>query len=300
MAQKDREHIRRLREEANAIRKHEQAKRRRNRIFTQVGIIGGAIVAIAAIVVLIVFGPQWFNPRPDFEAAGTIEVMDADGEAVEQPISTTDRGVIIGATDAPVTMQYWYDYSCPHCIDYHTQTNGTYQDLIASGQVQVEYIPINYMAPYGAQAAAAVLATVQQQPELFFTLSDAIFAVDAQTQSAWGPGDYATLAPTSGVTDEQALADIQAGTYLRIINDSTSDARNDGVGGTPSVGVNGEIQETIPVGEDIYTLVNDNGGDVTPPSTAVDGETGDDAEGASDDGAADGASATEPEETPES
>ncbi|GGA64561.1 thiol-disulfide oxidoreductase [Pseudoclavibacter endophyticus] len=278
MAQKDRDHIRRLREEANAIRKQEQAKRRRNRILAQVGIIGGALVVIVAVVGLVIFGPQWFNPRPDFQAAGTVEVADSAGEAVEQPISTTERGILVGATDAPVTIQYWYDYSCPHCIDYHAQTNGIYQDLIASGQVQVEYIPINYVAPYGAQAGAAVLAAVQHQPELYFTISDALFSVPAEQQQSWGTGDYASIAPTLGVTDEQALADINEGTYLRIVNDSTRDARADGVEGTPSIGVNGTIQAEIPVGEDIYALVNANGGDVTPPTTG--GEPATESDGA--------------------
>lgn len=276
MAQKDRDHIRRLREEANAIRKQEQAKRRRNKILAQVGTIVGAIVVIGAIVGLVVWGPQWFNPRPPFEAASTVSVTSsATGEAREVPISTTERGgIMVGEADAPVTFDYWYDYSCPHCVEYHAAVGQSYLDLIATGQVRVEYLPINYVAPYGAQAGAAVLSVVQQQPELYFTVSDGLFAIPAQTQSSWTGPDYAAIMSTFGVTNEQAITDISDGTYLRIITDATRDARSGGVNGTPSIGVNGTLLDTIPTADELYTIATDNGAAVTAPTIPADATEG--------------------------
>lgn len=274
MAEKDRDHIRRLREEANAIRKQEQAKRRRKRMFTQVGIIAGAIVLVGGIVALVMFGPQWFNPRPDFQASSSIEITTSDGETVSQPIETTDRGgILVGAADAPASFEYWYDYSCPHCVEYHNASGQIYRDLIATGQVNVEFLPINYVAPYGAQAGAAVLAAVQFQPEKFFTVDDGLFSVPAEQQQSWSGADYASILPSFGITNEQALAAINEGTYLRIVNDSTKDARKNGVQGTPAVAVNGEIMAEIPVGEGIYQAAIDAGANVEIPT--VDAAEGD-------------------------
>lgn len=276
MAEKDRDHIRRLREEANAIRKQEQAKRRRNRMLAQIGIIVGAVVVVGGIVALVMFGSQWFNPRPDFQAESTIEVTTSEGETVSQPIATTERGgILVGAADAPATFEYWYDYSCPHCVEYHTQSGQIYRDLIATGQVKVEFIPINYVAPYGAQAGAAVLAAVQHQPEEFFTVDDGLFSIPAEQQQSWSGGDYASILPSFGITDEAALAAIDEGTYVRIVNDSTKDARSNGVQGTPSVAVNGEMLAEIPVGEGIYQAAIDAGANVELPSAAT--PEGDDA-----------------------
>lgn len=269
MAEKDRDHIRRLREEANAIRKQEQAKRRRKRMFTQLGIIGGAVVVVGAIVALVMYGPQWFNPRPDFDSAASIEITTSEGETVTQPISTTERGgILVGAADAPATFEYWYDYSCPHCVDYHVATSQIYRDLIATGQVKVEFIAINYVSPYGAQAGAAMLAAMQYQPEKFFTVDDGLFSIPAEQQQSWSGPDYASILPSFGITNEAALAAINEGTYVRIVNDSTKDARSGGVNGTPAVAINGQILEEIPTGEAIYQAAIDAGANVEIPSSA--------------------------------
>lgn len=273
MAKNDRDHIRRLREEANAIRKQEQAKRRRNRMLAQIGIIVGAVVVIGGIVALVVFGPQWLNPRPDFEAAPgstTGVTSTVTGEVTNQPITTTARGgIMVGAPDAPVDFTYWYDYSCPHCVQYHAATASTYQDLIATGQVKVEYIPINYVAPFGAQAGAAVLATVQHQPELYFAVSDGLFSIPAETQSSWTGPDYASILPQFGVTSEEAIAQTNEGAFLGVISDSTKEARSGGVAGTPSIAVNGQMQAEIPSGAALYDVAIANGAAIDNPLAAT-------------------------------
>lgn len=274
MADKNHDHIRRLREEANTIRKQEQAKRRRNRMLTQIGIIVGAAVVIGAIVALVVFGPQLFNPRPPFQASANVEVTSsATGEEVAQPLATTERGIMIGDPAAPVTVTYWYDYSCPHCVEYHAQVGFVYTDLIASGQVKVEYVPINYVAPYGAQAGAAILAVVQNHPERYLEISDAIFAIPAQQQSSWKGPEYADLLAQYGVSDEATLQAVRDGTYLRVISDSTSDARNSGVKGTPSIAVNGQMLEEIPLPNELYDLVIAQGAAVENPFATAPAET---------------------------
>ena len=271
MADKDRDHIRRLREEANTIRKQEQAKRRRNRVLAQLGIIVGSLVVIGAIVVLVVFGPGWFNPKPPFQAAGTVKVTSTvTGAAVDTPISTTARGgVMVGDPAAPVTISYWYDYSCPHCIEYHTAVGPAYTDLIATGQVRVEYLPINYVAPYGAQAAAAVLAVVAHQPELYFTVSDGLYTVPAQTQSSWTGPDYGSIMGQFGVTNAEAIAAVNEGTYLRTVADSTKQARADKVPGTPAVAVNGQLLPEIPLVDQLYDAVIAAGAAVEKPAPAA-------------------------------
>lgn len=271
MAEKDRDHIRRLREEANAIRKQEQAKRRRNRILAQIGIIVGAVVVIGSIVALVVFGPRWFNPRPEFSSAGTVEVASSlTGESVELPISSTERGgILVGADDAPVTLQYWYDYSCSHCLAYHEALGQSYQDVLATGQVKVEYIPINFVSPYGAQAGAAALALVQYQPAAFFDFTDAVFSIDSTTQTSWEGTEYAELLSQIGVTSEEAITATQDGTFLRLVTDNTSLARSVGVQGTPSVGVNEVLLESVPASaEELFQTVKDAGADVEVPGQA--------------------------------
>ena len=63
MAKNDRDQIRRLREEANALRQQAEAKKRRQRMLAQVGTIVGALVVVAIIVGFAIMAPQWFGNR---------------------------------------------------------------------------------------------------------------------------------------------------------------------------------------------------------------------------------------------
>lgn len=269
MAKKNREHIRKLREEANAIRKQEQAKQRRNRVLLQLGIVGGAVILIAGLVFAFVKGADLLLPRGETNASGTISLETSAGETVEQPIQLHEGGYVsIGAAEAPVVLDYYYDYSCPHCVEYHRIMGAAYTELAASGQVRVNYRPIQFVAPYGKQAAAALLAATQHQPESFLTVSDGLFSVPGQTQTDWDKGDYAALLPQLGVTSPEAAQAVDDGAYLLVVNESTDAARDAGVKGTPSLAVNGQVQETLPSSpEELRTLVSGQGA-VLPTPTA--------------------------------
>lgn len=273
MAQKDREHIRRLREEANAIRLRQEAERRRSRTMKAIAIIAGSAVVIAGIVWLAVFGPSVFGPKaPEFTTDGTIQVTGSDGSAHEVPIRAADAGssIVVGDPEAPVTIDYWFDFSCPHCIDYHHATAQTFHDLVASGQAQVKYHPIHIVAPFGRQAGAALLSATKHQPETFFAVYDGLYLIPATDQRSWGPADYADIMGEFGVTDQAALDEIRAGTYLPTVDAHTTQAMTkDGVKGTPTVAVNGQIQDGLPDSAGLIALVGEHGGDVTQLPTAA-------------------------------
>lgn len=248
MAQaKDREQIRKLREEANALRKKEEAKQRRNRMLTQLGVIAGAILVVAAVVLVAVMAPTWFGNRNVPETSGTIEVPTSEGTTTQVPITVNGDGVTVGDPNAPVKVDYYYDYSCSHCEDYHAAMGHEYKTLIGDGEAVVVFHLIRYVDDYGLRAGAATYGAIQHQPELFFTIMDGIFAVPAQTQVSWGYNEYAADLPKYGVTSSEAINAIKDGDYTWFMQDQTTKAREGGVSGTPSVYVNGERQENLPV-----------------------------------------------------
>ncbi|MDJ1372540.1 DsbA family protein [Gulosibacter molinativorax] len=256
MASKDREHIRKLREEANALRQKEEARNRRNRMFTQVGIVAGAVVVIAAIVMLVVMGPKWFGNQNTPEASGTVAVTSTAGDEVEVPISISEDGIVVGNEDAPTTVDYYFDFSCPHCQQYHAALGVDIENIIADGDAKVNFHMIKFVSEYGTVAGAATAAVVQYQPELFFTVMDGIFEIPAETQTTMSYGDYAVQLEAMGVTSQEALQAVEKGDYAWWLNDSTSKARQDGVQGTPSLYVNGEYQENLPTtGDELRAVV---------------------------------------------
>lgn len=248
MASKDRDRIRQLREEANALRKKEEARKRRNRLFAQLGIVGGAVVVIAAIVMLVVMGPRWFsNQIAPVAASSEVELTNSAGDAVSLPIRVAEDGsVVVGADDAPAKLDYYFDFSCPHCQDYHAAMESAYEQVIADGDVQVTYHMIRFVQDYGQYAGSAVAGVVDTDPSMFYTAMNGIFDVAAETQVTWSYSDYASLMQTLGFNDEETLTNISDGNYSGWITDNTQHAREDGIKGTPSVAVDGTILENVP------------------------------------------------------
>ncbi|KAB1641148.1 thioredoxin domain-containing protein [Gulosibacter chungangensis] len=265
MASKDREHIRKLREEANALRLKEEARKRRNRMFTQIGIVVGAIVVIGAIVLLVVMGPKWFGNQQVPESSGTVAITNSEGQEVEVPIAASNDGIVVGLEDAPVTVDYYFDFSCPHCQDYHEVLGGDIEQVIADGSAKVNFHMIRFVSEYGLVAGAATAAVVEYQPELFFTVMDGLFAIPAETQATMSYGDYATQVAALGVTSQEALQAIENGDFSWWMSDRTNQARTDGVQGTPSLFIDGEYQETLPTsGDELRAVIAAASGEAAP------------------------------------
>lgn len=266
MATKDREHIRRLREEANEIRRKQEAEAKRKRLGAIIGISTLAVAVVAAIVVMVIFGPQWFGPKAaNVNGSGTVAVAGSDGKSAEMPVSMIEDGVAtqVGKPEAPVTIDYYYDFSCPHCVDYHGIMDPTMKDLILAGEAKVNYRVVNIVAPYGKEAAAALLAVMAHQPELYYTVADGLLEIPAQEQMNWTSNNYAQRLAAFGVTDSNIITEVSSGKYHSKVESNTQIARDNGLKGTPSLAVNGQMQEKLPDPAGLIALVGANGGDVS-------------------------------------
>lgn len=256
MAKNDRDQIRRLREEANALRQQAEAKKRRQRMIAQVGTIVGALVVVAIIVGFAIMAPQWFGNRHVPEASGNVKVTNTAGKDVEVPIALNNDGVTVGKQEAPDTIEYYLDFSCPHCREYHKAMDSTYQQLIGDGKIKVRYHFIRFVDDYGMRAASAMTAATEAEPAKFYQFVDDLFEVAPQTQVAWGEADYATHLQGLGVTNSGVIEAIQEGNYNWWILDRTRDARSSGVRGTPSIGLNGELLQNLPSPATIQYLLD--------------------------------------------
>lgn len=252
MASKDRDRIRRLREEANALRKQEEARKRRSRLMAQIGIIVGALVVVGLIATLVIMGPKWFGNQVTPEAAGEISVTTEDGKTTSVPISIGENGVTVGQQDAPNTIDYYFDFSCPHCLQYHEAMDPQYKEVIAAGDAKINYHMIRFVAPYGQYAASALYSAVVAEPAKFYEYMDALFAIPAQEQMNYQMASYVDVMKSIGVNDEAVLTSVEKGEYSWFVSDATERARAAGVPGTPSITVNGKRYDTLPT--DMATL----------------------------------------------
>lgn len=72
----------------------------------------------------------------------------------------------LGRADAPVLVEEFSSYACPHCLDFHKERFPRLLGAIAGGHVQIVFIPVPHIGP-GAKTAAAALFCAGDQGHLW-------------------------------------------------------------------------------------------------------------------------------------
>lgn len=215
------------REKARLMREQQEraARRRKAGLITLAGLV---VIAIAAAV--------------------GITIATSGDDDVPQATPTTftdDGGFVVGQADAPVTVDVYLDYQCPFCAQFEQQNSEYLAQVRESGQVAVEYHPLNFLSRFGdysVRAASAAVCVAEQAPEQFVAFNDALF-VNQPAEGAGGLSDrqIESIADEAGVPD--AVDDcITSGKYTDYITEQTQDV-DERVRATPSVFVNGELLE---------------------------------------------------------
>jgi hypothetical protein len=86
----------------------------------------------------------------------------------------TEQGFArLGSADAPVVVEEFASYACPHCRDFHLERFPAMLDEIAAGQVQFVMIPVPHIGPGAKDAAKAALCAGQQGQ--YWEMNDVLF-----------------------------------------------------------------------------------------------------------------------------
>ncbi|MDI2097902.1 DsbA family protein [Ruicaihuangia caeni] len=230
------------RQRVNEQRRKQQEAARRRRIITQISVVVGAVLVVAAIVVAVVL----MNRPAGGGATPEVDTTVSLGGNDQVPFAIEGTAVQVGEPDAPVEIDIFEDYSCPHCKDYDAAVGDVFSELSASGEVVVKHHPINIVTPYGKRAGSTAVCVATGQPELWNTVHHALFANHDQSTDGWKTGEFRSFAESLGVDDADTLSCIQDGRYMGWIDDNTADALNKrGVQGTPALFINGEATELL-------------------------------------------------------
>ena len=252
MAKKDSQRILEIREKANLQRREQQKADRRKRILIQVGVIVGVLVLVGAVVGGVILAESSRTPAAAPSADGTISLLGTDGI----PLSIGTTAVTLGKPEAPVLIDLYEDYSCPHCADYEAGVGPTLLSLVASGDAIVNYHPIRIVTAYGTAAGSAAACVAANDPQRWPDFHSALFANHSQASDGWAAKDFADFARSKGVTGEVTLACIASSSYADWIASNTDAARAAGVNSTPTLAIDGQIQQNLLGPDDLVAAVN--------------------------------------------
>ncbi|WP_448625071.1 DsbA family protein [Geodermatophilus sp. URMC 64] len=207
----------------------------------QHAVIGGVVAAVLLVVAVVVV-----------IAVQTSRTATAASAAV--PANTTDSGqvVVVGAADAPVTIDLYEDFQCPVCKSFEDSAGSTLASLVADGTVQLHYhgmafLDTNANDDYSTRALNAAAVVVNAAgPDAFQTFHDLLYT-NQPAEGGSGLTDdqliaYAEQAGASGEAVEQAIRGLAYGDWVDQITDQAS---KDGVTGTPTVFVDGHQLEDL-------------------------------------------------------
>ena len=280
------------REQLRAERERQQSREKRNARIFKIG-VG---VAIAAVVVSVVGVVQWQRsqisaasesgtPYPSTAAAAyqdgktrTDAIQKADAELKqarddgdEEKVSEAEQkrenlkgmwqGVGAGEKDAPVVVEVFADFSCPHCGAFERAgaTEGL-QEEIDNGQVRTVFYPVTLSSfeqnGYGNEIAAAgyACAADEGKGEQF---AKQAFDKQVEVEAQWDVENVTAIAGDIGMDTgsfENCVKSDRFDEYLKSIDQTMTDR---GLTSTPSVVVNGKNVDVNDDGEGLVLAMED-------------------------------------------
>lgn len=138
------------------IREKRRQERRRRRLIT-IGIVAAAALLVLGLLI-------WPNLAP----VGDINQPD------EMTYPPTD-GAAMGDPDAPVTLEDFSDFQCPHCKTFHEERLGAIiEDYVRNGEVRIVFRNFPILGEGSVAAANASMCAAEQ--DLFWTYANVLFA----------------------------------------------------------------------------------------------------------------------------
>lgn len=187
---------------------------------------------------------------------GNVEAVGGAGQ--QTPAVATDNGGFgVGASGvvgedldpSHVRLDVYLDYMCPICGQFEQYRGAEIDALRTAGTVDVYYHPISILdgasqgTQFSTRAASAAALIAQEAPDKFLAFTTAMFANQPEENtSGLTDAQIQAIATTAGVPTDVAakIPDLQ---YTSWVRSATEKASVDGVQGTPTVALNGVIQD---------------------------------------------------------
>jgi protein-disulfide isomerase len=221
------------RREQLRLEQEKAAREKKVRTWVTVGIIGVVLVAAIVLVGVVV-------SRQGSSSTAGGGTSTAQGGAIE------GNALVVGKTDAPVTVDVYQDYMCPYCGQFERANRDDIEALVADGTMRLRIHPMNFLDPqsggskYSTRAANAVVTVGQLEPDKLVAFNAALYDHQPSEGSQGLTDDeIAQLATSVGVSNA-TVAEFAAGSNDAFVDASNAAAGEAGVQSTPTVKINGQ------------------------------------------------------------
>lgn len=180
------------------------------------------VVAVAAVAALLVV------PR--------LGGGNASASGIDLALDTQPR---LGASDAPVEVVVFEDFLCPHCGTFaETVAPRLERDYVDSGDVAYYAMNFTVIGPESERVAQVGECVVDQDPDAFWPFEIAAYRSQDGLDERRALDLAVEYAP--GIDEDALRACAADDERLQAVRDDVATAQELGLGGTPSVLVDGE------------------------------------------------------------
>ncbi|MFT4188715.1 MAG: thioredoxin domain-containing protein [Aeromicrobium sp.] len=233
-----------------AARAEQMRKEREKAAKRQRNLITAAIVVIVVVLVgLAAYGIHSMNKKnqpQEWSVAYTVE--DAGGEAT------------VGYE--PVVVEIYEDFQCPMCAQLETAYGADLKQMVASGDITIEYHPFSFLDDMGGSpndyskraTNAAICVYEEHGAQAYVDFHDYLFTTQP-TEGEPGPENdaLAEAAESMGFTGvEDCVKDEKYFQRIRRAKDAGSER---GVSGTPTTYIDGEQFEATEGGPTLIAAI---------------------------------------------
>ncbi len=187
--------------------------------------------------------------------AGVLFTQTRGGDVAREPIAVNMSpaelqrlpGMSIGRPDAPLTILEFADFQCPGCGQWATFMEPVIKErLVNTGKARYVFydFPLN-IHPNGFIASRAGRCANEQGK--FWEYHGALF----QNQARWSPLEdavptFVEMAGATGLDADRFEQCVRSDRFAREVSESVKLGESLGVGGTPSIFVNGQRLQGVP------------------------------------------------------
>jgi protein-disulfide isomerase len=153
---------------------------------------------------------------------------------LEDPVAIPTEGApVLGPANAPITLVEFSDFQCPYCIAAVPQLQAIMKAFPTQVKLVFKQFPLEIHSQAAFAAKAALAAHKQQK---FWAMHDALFA-DHRNLS---PASIEKIAKNLGLDMARFDADLHSPAIEQEINTEITQGDQAGVGGTPTLFINGQ------------------------------------------------------------
>jgi len=227
-------------ERAEQMRKErEKADRKQRNVIT---------IAISVVIVALIAIGAWAvsSAGGDDKPVGPLVKPAHTNSSFGFDYTAADAGGTAGAD--PVRVVLYEDFQCPVCKSFEEQNGAFLDDLVKKGEITFEYRMFAFLdskssTEYSTRSASAAMAVLDKGGVAAFKKFHDLLYANQPPEGGDGLPDATLidLAKQAGVTGIDA--DVKDQTYAPWVRKALKAGRTDGVGGTPTVVIDGK---TVP------------------------------------------------------